>query len=156
VATDLSPEVLEKSRSGIYTQFEVQRGLPIQLLVKYFTQAGTLWQLNSDTRSLIQFRQFNLLQDFLPLGKFDIIFCRNVLIYFDQATKSDIFTRLAKASEPDGYLFLGAAETVIGLTDQYRLCSNRRGVYLPNTAALTRPQSPVMRMGETKEFAGAR
>jgi chemotaxis protein methyltransferase CheR len=156
VATDLSPEVLEKSRSGIYTQFEVQRGLPIQLLVKHFTQIGTMWQIDANTRSLVQFRQFNLLQDFLPLGKFDVIFCRNVLIYFDQVTKSDIFNRLAKASEPDGYLFLGAAETVIGLTDQYRICSNRRGVYLPNTTAVTRPQSPVARMADTKELAGAR
>jgi len=131
IATDLSPEVLEKSRTGIYTQFEVQRGLPIQLLVKHFTQTGTTWQLNADVRSLVQFRQFNLLQDFTHLGKFDVIFCRNVLIYFDQATKTDIFGRLAKVSEADGYLFLGAAETVIGLTDKYRVCPNRRGVYLP-------------------------
>jgi chemotaxis protein methyltransferase CheR len=131
IATDLSPEVLEKSRSGLYTQFEVQRGLPIQLLVKHFTQVGAMWQLNADTRALVQYRQFNLLQDFGQLGKFDIIFCRNVLIYFDQVTKTDIFGRLAQATEPDGYLFLGAAETVIGLTDRYRVCPNRRGVYLP-------------------------
>ncbi|MET0709692.1 MAG: protein-glutamate O-methyltransferase CheR [Tardiphaga sp.] len=132
VATDLSPEVLEKSRAGLYTQFEVQRGLPIQSLVKHFTQVGTLWQLNADVRSLVQFRQFNLLQDYTHLGKFDIIFCRNVLIYFDQPTKSDIFGRLARVSESDGYLFLGAAETVIGLTDKYRVCPTRRGVYMPN------------------------
>ncbi|SFM22277.1 MCP methyltransferase, CheR-type [Bradyrhizobium sp. NFR13] len=131
VATDLSPEVLEKSRTGIYTQFEVQRGLPIQLLVKYFKQTGTTWQLNADIRAMVQFKQFNLLQDYAHLGKFDVIFCRNVLIYFDQATKTDIFGRLAKASEADGYLFLGAAETVIGLTDRYQVCPNRRGVYLP-------------------------
>ncbi|WP_441241460.1 CheR family methyltransferase [Tardiphaga sp. 768_D3_N2_1] len=131
VATDLSPEVLEKSRTGVYTQFEVQRGLPIQLLVKYFKQTGTTWQLNADIRAMVQFKQFNLLQDYAHLGKFDVIFCRNVLIYFDQATKTDIFDRLAKASEADGYLFLGAAETVIGLTDRYQVCPNRRGVYLP-------------------------
>ncbi|WP_022721168.1 protein-glutamate O-methyltransferase CheR [Rhodopseudomonas sp. B29] len=133
IATDLSPEVLEKSRSGLYTQFEVQRGLPIQFLVKHFKQVGTMWQLNADVRSMVQFRSFNLLQDFAPLGKFDVIFCRNVLIYFDQATKSDIFKRLMRANEPDGYLFLGAAETVVGLTDSYRVCPNRRGVYLPNS-----------------------
>jgi len=132
IATDLSPEVLEKSRAGLYTQFEVQRGLPIQSLVKHFTQVGTMWQLNADVRALVQFRQFNLLQDFAGLGKFDIIFCRNVLIYFDQPTKSDIFGRLARVSESDGYLFLGAAETVIGLTDKYRVCPTRRGVYMPN------------------------
>ena len=132
IATDLSPEVLEKSKAGLYTQFEVQRGLPIQSLVKHFTQVGAMWQLNADIRALVQFRQFNLLQDYGSLGKFDIIFCRNVLIYFDQPTKSNIFGRLAKATEPDGCLFLGAAETVIGLTDSYRVCPNRRGVYLPN------------------------
>ncbi|MFZ5736370.1 CheR-type MCP methyltransferase [Rhodopseudomonas thermotolerans] len=140
IATDLSPEVLEKSKAGLYTQFEVQRGLPIQLLVKYFKQVGTMWQLNADVRSMVQYRQFNLLQDFTALGKFDVIFCRNVLIYFDQATKSDIFNRLMRVTEPDGYLFLGAAETVVGLTDAYRICPKRRGVYLPNNpAASTAP-----------------
>jgi chemotaxis protein methyltransferase CheR len=154
VATDLSPEVLEKSRSGIYTQFEVQRGLPIQLLVKHFTQVGAMWQLNADTKAMVQFRPFNLLQDFAPLGKFDLIFCRNVLIYFDQPTKTDIFKRLAKATEPDGYLFLGAAETVVGLTDQYRICPNRRGIYLPVGADAARSATPS-RMGEIKTSVGA-
>ncbi|KPG01250.1 protein-glutamate O-methyltransferase CheR [Rhodopseudomonas palustris] len=139
IATDLSPEVLAKSKNGLYSQFEVQRGLPIQLLVKYFKQDGMMWQLNADVRAMVQFRQFNLLQDFAPLGKFDVIFCRNVLIYFDQATKSDIFNRLMKANEPDGYLFLGAAETVVGLTDSYKVCPKRRGVYLPNVAAAAAP-----------------
>jgi chemotaxis protein methyltransferase CheR len=156
VATDLSPEVLEKSRSGLYTQFEVQRGLPIQLLVRHFTQVGAMWQLNADTKALVQFRQFNLLQDFSSLGKFDIIFCRNVLIYFDQATKTDIFNRLARVSEPDGYLFLGAAETVVGLTDNYRICPDRRGVYVPNGAAAARSAPPGARVGEIRESAGAR
>ena len=110
VATDLSQEVLEKSKAGIYSQFEVQRGLPIQLLVKYFTQIGELWQINADIRAMVQHRQLNLLQDFSHLGKFDVIFCRNVLIYFDQETKTNIFERMAKVIEPDGMLMLGAAE----------------------------------------------
>jgi chemotaxis protein methyltransferase CheR len=156
MATDLSPEVLEKSRSGLYTQFEVQRGLPIQLLVRHFTQVGAMWQLNADTRALVQFRQFNLLQDFSPLGKFDVIFCRNVLIYFDQSTKTDIFNRLMKVNEADGYLFLGAAETVVGLTDRYRICPNRRGVYLPNGVAAARPVPPGVRMDAIKQSVGAR
>ena len=96
VATDLSQEVLEKSKAGIFSQFEVQRGLPIQLLVKYFTQIGELWQLNADIRGMVQHRQLNLLQDFSHLGTFDVIFCRNVLIYFDQDTKVDIFERLSQ------------------------------------------------------------
>src|SRR6185295_13043959 len=120
IATDLSQEVLEKSKSGIYSQFEVQRGLPIQLLVKYFTQTGELWQINSDVRGMVQHRQLNLLQNFSHLGKFDMIFCRNVLIYFDQETKIDIFERLNQVLEADGMLLLGAAESVVGITDAFR------------------------------------
>lgn len=132
IATDLSPEVLEKSKSGLYTQFEVQRGLPIQLLVKYFRQSGEIWQLNPEIRALVQFRQLNLLQDFSHLGKFDIVFCRNVLIYFDQDTKISIFNRISKLLESDGYLALGAAETVVGLTDTFKPHTTRRGIYLQN------------------------
>lgn len=132
VATDLSQEVLEKSKAGIFSQFEVQRGLPIQMLVKYFKQTGDLWQLNPDIRSMVQFKQLNLLQDFAHLGTFDLIFCRNVLIYFDQETKVAIFNRLAKLNEADGFLVLGAAETVVGLTDVYKPLADRRGVYKPN------------------------
>ena len=132
VATDLSQGVLEKSKAGIFSQFEVQRGLPIQLLVKYFTQMGELWQLNADIRAMVAHRQLNLLQDFSHLGKFDVIFCRNVLIYFDQDTKAAILERLAKTIEPDGFLMLGAAETVVGITDAFKPCAERRGLYQPN------------------------
>src|SRR5216683_5307606 len=96
VATDLSQEVLEKSRAGIFSQFEVQRGLPIQMLVKYFKQTGEFWQINPDIRAMVQHRPLYLLHDFAQLGVFDVIFCRNVLIYFDQETKINIFGRLAK------------------------------------------------------------
>src|ERR1700726_95886 len=132
LATDLSQEVLEKSKAGIYSQFEVQRGLPIQLLVKYFKQTGELWQINPDIRGMVQHRQLNLLQDFAQLGKFDVIFCRNVLIYFDQETKTNIFGRLARTLEPDGFLVLGAAETVVGLTDDFKPFADRRGLYRPS------------------------
>jgi chemotaxis protein methyltransferase CheR len=134
LATDLSQEVLEKSRAGIYSQFEVQRGLPIQMLVKYFRQTGDVWQINADIRAMVQHRQLNLLHDFSQLAAFDVIFCRNVLIYFDQNTKINVCNRLAKASEPDGFLVLGAAETVVGLTDVYRAHPDRRGLYRPNGA----------------------
>ncbi|CUU14585.1 Chemotaxis protein methyltransferase CheR EC 21180 CDS [Bradyrhizobium sp.] len=141
IATDLSQEVLEKAKAGIYSQFEVQRGLPIQHLMKYFTQVGELWQLNADIRAMVQFRQLNLLQDFSHLGTFDVIFCRNVLIYFDQDTKINIFNRLARQIEGDGFLVLGAAETVVGLTDTFRPIPDRRGLYKPNDprAAATKP-----------------
>jgi chemotaxis protein methyltransferase CheR len=132
VATDLSQSVLEKSKAGLFSQFEVQRGLPIQLLVKYFTQVGELWQLNADIRSMVQHRQLNLLQDFSCLGMFDVIFCRNVLIYFDQDTKATIFERLAKQLEPDGMLMLGAAESVVGITDAFRPYPEKRGLYQSN------------------------
>jgi chemotaxis protein methyltransferase CheR len=132
VATDLSQEVLEKARAGIYSQFEVQRGLPIQLLVKYFTQMGELWQLVPEIRSMVQHRHLNLLQDFSQLGKFDLIFIRNVLIYFDQETKASMFERLLKVLEPDGMLMLGAAESVVGVTDAFKPCPSRRGLYQPN------------------------
>jgi chemotaxis protein methyltransferase CheR len=139
VATDLSQEVLEKSRAGVYSQFEVQRGLPIQHLMKYFTQVGELWQLNADIRAMVQFRQLNLLQDFSHLGTFDVIFCRNVLIYFDQDTKAVIFERMAKGLEADGTLLLGAAESVVGITDAFRPVTERRGLYQLNPARSGRP-----------------
>ena len=132
VATDLSQGVLEKSRAGIFSQFEVQRGLPIQMLVKHFTQIGELWQLNADIRAMVQHRQLNLLQDFSHLGMFDVIFCRNVLIYFDQDTKAGVFDRLARVLEPDGVLTLGAAESVVGISDAFKPYPERRGLYRPN------------------------
>lgn len=144
VATDLSQEVLEKSRAGVYSQFEVQRGLPIQLLMKYFTQSGDVWQLKADVRAMVQFRQLNLLQDFSHLGTFDVIFCRNVLIYFDQDTKAVIFERMAKALETDGTLLLGAAESVVGITDAFRPISDRRGLYQLNPARSGRPMGGLM------------
>ncbi|MGL3105416.1 CheR family methyltransferase [Bradyrhizobium sp. BR 1432] len=141
IATDLSQEVLEKAKAGVYSQFEVQRGLPIQMLVKYFKQTGETWQINPELRAMIQHRQLNLLHDFAQLGTFDVIFCRNVLIYFDQDTKINIFNRLARQIEPDGFLVLGAAETVVGLTDTFRPIAERRGLYKPNDprAAAAKP-----------------
>jgi chemotaxis protein methyltransferase CheR len=139
IATDLSQEVLEKSRAGLYSQFEVQRGLPIQLLVKYFKQAGEFWQINPDIRAMVQHRQLNLLHDFSQLGTFDVIFCRNVLIYFDQDTKISTFNRLAKAMEPDGFLVLGAAETVVGLTDAFKPYPDKRGLYRSNESRAKAP-----------------
>ena len=147
VATDLSQEVLEKSKAGIYSQFEVQRGLPIQLLVKYFAQTGELWQINADIRGMVQYRQLNLLQDFSSLGKFDVVFCRNVLIYFDQQTKTQIFERIARVTEPDGMLMLGAAESVVGISDAFRPCPDKRGLYQPNPSRGARTNGGAMLHG---------
>jgi chemotaxis protein methyltransferase CheR len=135
IGTDLSNEVLEKARNGIYSQFEVQRGLPIQMLLKYFTQKGDLWQVNPDIRSMVQWRKLNLLENFSSLGTFDIVFCRNVLIYFDQPTKIGVLQKISKQMAPDSYLVLGAAETVVGLTDAFRPVKDLRGLYQPSAAA---------------------
>ncbi|MBN9587297.1 MAG: chemotaxis protein CheR [Afipia sp. 62-7] len=152
VATDLSQEVLEKAKAGIYSQFEVQRGLPIQMLVQHFKQVGDVWQINPDIRGMVRYQQTNLLHDFSHFGVFDIIFCRNVLIYFDQTTKADVFARMQRVTEPDGYLFLGAAETVVGLTEAYRAMPDLRGVYTPN--AVRAPSlAPIMGAGLMKAVA---
>jgi len=135
VATDLSNEVLEKARAGLYSQFEVQRGLPIQLLIKHFAQIGELWQAAPDIRAMVRYRQLNLLQDFSSLGLFDVIFCRNVLIYFDAPTKVDVLNRMGRQITGDGFLVLGAAETVVGLTDRFKTMADKRGLYVPNAAA---------------------
>jgi chemotaxis protein methyltransferase CheR len=134
LATDISNEVLEKAKAGIYSQFEVQRGLPIQLLIKYFTQVGETWQITPEIRAMVQFRPFNLLNDFGGFGTFDLVFCRNVLIYFDQPTKVGVLDRMARTAERDGYLVLGAAETVVGLTESFKPVPERRGLYAPNTS----------------------
>ena len=156
LATDLSQGVLEKSRAGIFSQFEVQRGLPIQMLVKHFTLIGELWQLNADIRAMAQHRQLNLLQDFSHLGTFDVIFCRNVMIYFDQDTKSGIFDRLAKVLEPDGVLALGAAESVVGISDVFKPCPQRRGLYRPNAARTARAGVAAAMPHALKVVASAR
>ena len=131
LATDICSAALEKARIGLYSQFEVQRGLSIQMLIKYFTAAGDLWQISSDIRSMVTYRHFNLLQDFSAFGMFDIVFCRNVLIYFDQATKTSVLNRIGRSMRPDGYLLLGAAETVVGLTDAFKPLPQHRGLYMP-------------------------
>jgi chemotaxis protein methyltransferase CheR len=132
LATDLSAEMLEKAKAGIYSQFEVQRGLPIQQLVKFFTQVGEAWQIAPEIRAMVAFRPLNLLNDFSPLGRFDLVFCRNVLIYFDQDTKIGVLNRLARQMPGDGFLMMGAAETVVGLTDAFKPMADRRGLYVPN------------------------
>lgn len=130
VGTDICTQVLDKARAGTYSQFEVQRGLPIQMLIKYFTQDGDVWRLNDDIRNMVKFRPFNLLDSFSLLGTFDVIYCRNVLIYFDQNTKKDVLERMHGTLASDGTLFLGAAETVLGITDKLHPVRGQRGMYV--------------------------
>lgn len=129
VATDVSSEALAKAKAGIYSQFEVQRGLPATMLVRYFTKDGDGWRIKDPLRSRIDFCPFNLLNDPTPLGRFDVIFCRNVLIYFDPPTKANVLARLAQQLAADGFLFLGGAETVIGISDRFAPEPGQRGLY---------------------------
>jgi chemotaxis protein methyltransferase CheR len=115
IGTDLANHAIAKAQAATYTQFEVQRGLPTPYLMKYFNQTGDTWQINESIRSQVSFRNFNLLSDFAPLGKFDVIFCRNVLIYFNAAGKKDILQRMTKQLNPEAYLVLGAAEGLVGI-----------------------------------------
>jgi chemotaxis protein methyltransferase CheR len=131
LGTDISSEMIERARAGIYSQFEVQRGLPIQYLMKYFKQSEDRWQLTPEIRNMVTYREFNLLADPKSLGKFDVIFCRNVLIYFDQPTKTQVFDRLCSVLAPDGVLYLGGAETVLGVTDKFEPLPAERGLYRP-------------------------
>lgn len=130
VATDLSTEILEKAKAGLYSQFEVQRGMPIQLLVKYFQKKDEMWQIDARLRAMVQYRPLNLLTDIRsPLGTFDVVFCRNVLIYFDQETKGKVLADISKLLAPDGCLFLGGAETVLGISDKFKPVVGQRGMY---------------------------
>jgi chemotaxis protein methyltransferase CheR len=148
LATDISGDVLERAKAGIYSQFEVQRGLPIQQLVKFFTQVGEAWQIAPEIRAMVQFRPLNLLKDFSTLGTFDMVFCRNVLIYFDQETKIGVLNRLARQMPEDGFLALGAAETVVGLTDAFKPMAEKRGLYVRNL-----PKTAVAPVSNVLKFA---
>jgi len=141
LATDLSTEVLERAKRGIYSQFEVQRGLPALTLIRYFSQVGEAWQLTPEIRRMVEFMPLNLLHDFSDLGTFDVVFCRNVLIYFDHATKVDVLERIAAVTESDGFLALGGAETTVGLTDRFQPVPDKRGLYAPSLDAPSRAAS---------------
>ena len=129
IGTDIAREQLSRARDGLYTQFEVQRGLPMQLLVKYFKKETNGWRIAEPLRRMVEYREFNLLTDLRPLGRFDIVFCRNVLIYFDQPTKARVLEAIAGLLPSDGLLYLGGAETVLGITSRLVPLAGERGVY---------------------------
>ncbi|WP_428491014.1 CheR family methyltransferase [Rhodopila sp.] len=129
VGTDIARDQLTRAREGLYSQFEVQRGLPVQMLMRYFRKEDSNWRIAEPIRSMAQFREYNLLSDLRALGRFDIVFCRNVLIYFDQPTKTRVLEAIAGLMPPDGLLYLGGAETVLGITSRFAALPNERGVY---------------------------
>ena len=139
LGTDYSPSVVDRARKGIFNHFEVQRGLPVTMLIKYFHQDGSTWRAKPELRKSLSFREGNLLEPFEHLGTFDLIFCRNVLIYFDSHWKRDVLQRLTRVMAPDGYLCLGASETALGVTDKWRVVEGAA------TTLFCRSDSPMRR-----------
>jgi chemotaxis protein methyltransferase CheR len=130
LASDINDTIVKKAQKGIYTQFEIQRGLPIQLLLKYFTQVEKDWQLKNDILKLVRFKQANILAKLNSNEKFDIIFCRNVLIYFDSENKIAALSSLKAALEPEGVLFLGSSETIMNIKHDFKIYNtNYTGIY---------------------------
>lgn len=119
LCTDISTAMVERTREGRYSQLEVDRGLPAPMLLKWFTRAGPEWAVAPELKRWIDVRQMNLAAPWPALGRQDVVFCRNVLIYFDIPTKRSILRRVRETLSPEGYLFLGAAETTRGLDDQF-------------------------------------
>jgi chemotaxis protein methyltransferase CheR len=133
-ASDISEAILNKAKSGTYNQFEVQRGLPTKMLLQYFEKVGDNWKISQDVVRRVNFFKFNLLDEPRALGQFDIVFCRNVLIYFDRPTRSKIFTRIADRLAPDGFMMLGGAESTFGVTDRFTSHPKERMVHIPLAA----------------------
>ena len=129
LGTDIARDALKRAREGVYSQFEIQRGLPMQMLVKYFTKEDVQWRIKPALRAMVEYREWNLLADLRALGQFDVVFCRNVLIYFDAPTKSRVLDAIAAQMAPDGVLFLGGAETVLGLTTCLHAVQGETGAY---------------------------
>ncbi|MCW2274957.1 chemotaxis protein CheR [Rhodoblastus acidophilus] len=148
VATDIAETVLKKAKDGVYTHFEAQRGLPAQHLVRYFSKRKDNWVISQHIRSRVDFRLQNLMADFSALGQFDVIFCRNVLIYFAPDQKRDVLNRMAQRLAPDGFLVLGAAESVIGYSSEFKPHSDNR-VILTRRAAT--PHHEPLRAGASLE-----
>lgn len=151
VGTDISGQILQKAKSGKYTQFEVQRGLPVALLSKYFEAEDNSWVIRPEIRSMVQYREFNLLDNPASLGRFDVVFCRNVLIYFDARTKGMVLENVANQLSEDGVLFLGGAETVLGISKRYKPYGDRSGVYQKSTIS-PGPQIPPINTARSEQW----
>jgi chemotaxis protein methyltransferase CheR len=134
-ATDISPSVLARAREGKYGQVEINRGLPANYLVKYFSKQGNEWQLKESIRKMVRFQELNLIRPWPPMADADIVMIRNVMIYFDIEAKKQILGRIRRILRPTGYLFLGGAETTMNLDDSFvRQQYERAGCYRPRIA----------------------
>lgn len=142
LATDISTDVLARARAGRYSQLEVNRGLPAPYLLKHFEKQGLEWQMSDRLRAMVRFEFLNLMKPLPPMASPDIVFLRNVLIYFDTADKSAILTRIRNVMRPDGFLFLGAAETTRNLDERFeRLPASKTGCY-----RITADAQPALRV----------
>ena len=141
LGTDISHSVVNAARTGCYSQFEVQRGLGVNEMLRHFDETNNGWQIHDDVRAFTRFQQHNVLSEPPGRQKFDLILCRNVLLYFDPVTRASAFERLRSALAPDGYLMLGAGETVVGQTDAFAPISERPSIYAPAREA--RPSLPL-------------
>lgn len=130
IASDISAECIARAKEGLYSSFEVQRGLGIKRLIAYFTQEGENWRIAEHIRRMVKFRTFNLLDEFSWFGEMDVIFCRNVLLYFDQETKVRVLERFSEVLAPDGYLAVGAAEVPHEVMPAFRRLAESRGLYV--------------------------
>ena len=135
LATDVSTSAIARAREGRYSQFEIQRGLPVHHLLRHFDKVGDDWRISGEIRAMVDFRVGNLMHDPGPIGAIDVIFCRNALIYFDVSTKAAVLRRIEERLAPDGALFLGAAETVIGLSDTLAPAPDQAGYFRRRTPA---------------------
>lgn len=129
VGTDISASVIERARSGRYSQFEIQRGLSVEFMLRYFTQDGSDWVINPRIQAMVRFQEDNLLKQRGDLPRFDLILCRNVLMYFAPETRQIAYSKLERSLEDDGMLMLGAAETVLGHTELFSATRELRGLY---------------------------
>lgn len=144
LGTDISAEMLTRADAALYSQLEVNRGLPAAMLVKHFERNGAYWKVSPTVRKAVKFRPLNLAVAFPPMGPFDIVFIRNVLIYFDVETKRSVLQRVSSTLRPDGWLFLGSAETTIGIDDRFeRVVAGRTSAYRLRTGSMTAPVSAL-------------
>ncbi|MFN3944013.1 MAG: CheR family methyltransferase [Allosphingosinicella sp.] len=141
VGTDISRAAIDRAREGLYSQFEIQRGLPVRQMMTWFGEEGGEWRVSVGLRPTVRFEVRSLMEHPPAPGRFDVILCRNVLLYFSGETRRTVFARLAQAIAPDGCLMLGAGETVIGQTDAFASDPDNRGLYLPAAAG----EGPALR-----------
>lgn len=147
VGTDICAKVLDRARQGVYSAFEVQRGLSTAHLQRHFTKAGDAWAIAPEVKAMVSFREFKLLDSLRSLGQFDIVFCRNVLIYFDFQTKARVLGEIGRIMPDDGRLFLGGAETVFGISDAFLVVAGCRGVFAPT-------RTPALKAGTASPSIG--